>query len=340
MFAKVENHYKEQMKVALIRLRKLGDIILSTALLQALKKTNPNLYLFLITKDNYSGLASMLPAQTKILCLTAPHKTKSIKELGTILSHIKLDIILDLQCNPSSLLLNVLAHPRRRYFYKKDIFHRHFRIRTLSKLKTKHTIKKYFYAAEKAWLLPRDSAIITPFLIPPSREKQVTQMNSPIVILPGAGRFTKRWILIYYVRLSQLLIAAGKTPIFIGGKSDTELLNSIQKIGAEGIFRSDLTLIEIAKTIHSADIILGNDSGLSQMAWALGKPLVLIAGGTHRILGFFPFGMNIKIIEENLPCRPCSLHGLSNCPKKHFKCMKLLTPEKVFSTLLAIWPPK
>jgi heptosyltransferase-2 len=41
------------------------------------------------------------------------------------------------------------------------------------------------------------------------------------------------------------------------------------------------------------------------------------------------------VIEKDLPCRPCSLHGANRCPLDHFQCMKLISPEEVFEAVQA-----
>ncbi|MCD4732110.1 MAG: hypothetical protein K8R74_15995, partial [Bacteroidales bacterium] len=43
---------------------------------------------------------------------------------------------------------------------------------------------------------------------------------------------------------------------------------------------------------------------------------------TVSSFGFGPLSENSTIVEtkEKLNCRPCGLHGLQKCPKKHFKC--------------------
>jgi len=54
-----------------------------------------------------------------------------------------------------------------------------------------------------------------------------------------------------------------------------------------------------------------------------------IFGPTTRELGFFPYGRENIVLEEELACRPCALHGSKRCPRGHFLCMRLVTPDKV-----------
>jgi len=54
-------------------------------------------------------------------------------------------------------------------------------------------------------------------------------------------------------------------------------------------------------------------------------------GSSVKEFGFFPYGVENKIIEvEGLDCRPCSHIGKESCPRKHFRCMLETTPEMVY----------
>jgi len=77
------------------------------------------------------------------------------------------------------------------------------------------------------------------------------------------------------------------------------------------------------------DVLVSNDTGTVHVAAALEVPVVAIFGPTVPSLGFAPYGKKHAVVEVPLECRPCSLHGPRKCPKKHFKCMKEITVQKV-----------
>ena len=47
----------------------------------------------------------------------------------------------------------------------------------------------------------------------------------------------------------------------------------------------------------------------------------------------FDFGNNTVLIDKNIKCSPCSLHGDKECPKGHFNCMRQITGKEVFETI-------
>jgi heptosyltransferase-2 len=70
------------------------------------------------------------------------------------------------------------------------------------------------------------------------------------------------------------------------------------------------------------------------VAAASGVPVMTIFGSSVREFGFQPYGVKNFILEnKSLSCRPCSHIGKPECPKKHFKCMKDLTPQSVLDNL-------
>jgi len=67
---------------------------------------------------------------------------------------------------------------------------------------------------------------------------------------------------------------------------------------------------------------------------AMKTPVVEIYGSTVPAFGFYPYGDGHLIIEKNLSCRPCGIHGHQKCPLGHFRCMKEISAEEVFNTVV------
>ena len=78
------------------------------------------------------------------------------------------------------------------------------------------------------------------------------------------------------------------------------------------------------------NVVVTNDSGSTHLAVAGNAKVITIYGATIPGFGFYPYGSGHKIIEKNIECRPCGIHGGEKCPIEHFKCMKDVTTEEVF----------
>src|SRR5262249_58748292 len=104
-------------------------------------------------------------------------------------------------------------------------------------------------------------------------------------------------------------------------------------------------LQERARWIAHADFFIGLSSGLSWLAWALGRPVVMISGFTHPLNEFqTPY----RVINYNA-CNSCwndprvafNRHDFLCCPRhqdtpRQFECTRLITAEQVKETIRAI----
>lgn len=152
---------------------------------------------------------------------------------------------------------------------------------------------------------------------------------------PGSVWPTKRWPREYWARLvTELARMYGTKVLLLGGKNEVEWNDGIEKGAAPGSvlnLTGKTGMDELMALIKSLKLFITNDSGPMHLAVAFGVPVAAIFGPTTRELGFFPYGKNNLVLEEELACRPCALHGSRTCPRGHFLCMRMITPDKVLA---------
>jgi lipopolysaccharide heptosyltransferase II len=146
---------------------------------------------------------------------------------------------------------------------------------------------------------------------------------------PGAAWATKRWPPERFAELCRRLSSAGLTPVLVGGPGDAPLGDSIAKASGAADLVGRTSLEELKSLMGRLSLFVTNDSGPMHLAAAAGVPVVALFGATTRELGFFPYGGGHRVVEAELACRPCGLHGASSCPEGHFLCMRLLTVDRV-----------
>jgi len=158
-------------------------------------------------------------------------------------------------------------------------------------------------------------------------------------IHPGSVWPTKRWFPERFAALTRRLVRekAAKV-VFIGGPNDRELSERIVSLSGVDVIdwvgKTDLPeLMDLAKRL---DLLVTNDSGPMHIAAANGVPTLAIFGPTTRELGFFPYGEGHEVVEAELACRPCGLHGGKRCPEGHFLCMRLIGVDTVFKRCCAM----
>ncbi len=153
---------------------------------------------------------------------------------------------------------------------------------------------------------------------------------------PGSVWRTKRWLPERFAEVADKLIEeTGSTLILFGGRADQEAVDKTY----QNIKRKDKTVNLCAQTdlktltrmIKRCALFLTNDSGPMHIACAYKVPVVAIFGPTTKELGFFPYGDQSAVVQVDLECRPCALHGGNRCPLEHFECMKKITSDMVVS---------
>ena len=91
------------------------------------------------------------------------------------------------------------------------------------------------------------------------------------------------------------------------------------------------TVADLKALMSRLSLFVSNDSGPMHLATGSGVPTLAFFGPTTREMGFFPYGPGHRVLEENLPCRPCGLHGGAACPEGHFLCMRLITADRAWA---------
>lgn len=155
-----------------------------------------------------------------------------------------------------------------------------------------------------------------------------------IGVHPGSAWPTKRWPAERFAELCRRFAAQGRRCVLIGGSQDAALCAGVaERCGALN-WAGKTELSELKALMPRLSLFVTNDSGPMHLAAGCGVPTLAIFGPTTRELGFFPYGGGHRVLEVDLACRPCGLHGGRQCPHGHFLCMTLITTERVWTTAL------
>ena len=78
------------------------------------------------------------------------------------------------------------------------------------------------------------------------------------------------------------------------------------------------------------DCLISMDSLAMHMASLVATPVVSIWGATHPNLGFLGWGCRPEdVLQDALPCRPCSVFGAKPCQYGDYRCLTGITPERI-----------
>jgi ADP-heptose:LPS heptosyltransferase len=155
-------------------------------------------------------------------------------------------------------------------------------------------------------------------------------------IHPGSGSPHKNWPLERFLDVAQGLLAGKKAqPIFILGPVEQETApGTVKMIETRGFpILSNMTLPVLAAVLNHCAGYIGNDSGVSHLAAALGLPTVVLFGPTDPLF-WGPKGENVRILSASLPCSPCTENVKRSCTEK--TCLTDLTVQQVLDAICHI----
>ncbi|MBU0561832.1 MAG: glycosyltransferase family 9 protein [Bacteroidetes bacterium] len=316
-------------KILIIRLSSLGDILLTTPVIRSLKKRNPNLEIHFMLREQYSEILENNPHISKLIKLNKDYHPKSVAQE---LRSEEYDLIVDLQNNIRSHKINkALKIPAVRYNkpYLKRFALVHFK---QNYYKSVMAIPERYAEAVSEDLLDDKGLEL---FIPNEFSTQLEEDNNYIAFCPGSRHYTKMWPIINYIELGKLLVKDRYKIVLLGGSDDIESCEIISSNIDDSInLCSDNNLFQTSADMQKCKLVICNDSGLMHIASALNVPLVSFFGSTVKEFGFSPYKCKNLVLENNsLSCRPCSHIGRNSCPKKHFNCMKEITPSIAYKNI-------
>ncbi|NTV02736.1 MAG: glycosyltransferase family 9 protein [Chlorobiaceae bacterium] len=321
--------------ILVVRLSSIGDVVLTTPVVQELRRAFPGARIDFCTKASFVPLLAGNPA---ISSVCTPES----------LMGIAYDIAVDLQNNRRSraLLRGLDIGSVRRY--RKRNWKKLLLVRVKLNLygdAYRSVVQRYGEAVEGLV-----GTVTAPCALFPSREDRdfaLGTLKGSVPVLAvcfGANHFTKRYPEERFAAVIERV--AMQTPvrvILLGGKEDIAGAERIMALLPQAV-RSRVrsmaglaTLTQSAALLERSDLVLCNDTGLMHMASAFGRKVLVLFGSSVKEFGFLPWGTPFELFETpGLACRPCSHIGRDSCPKGHFRCMNDITPERVASRVVEL----
>lgn len=320
------------MKIIIIRFSSIGDIVLTSPVVRCIKNQLANSEIHYLTKHTFKEILTANPYISKIYSIE-----NEVSEVMDALTKEHYDLIIDLHDNLRSHQVSLTLKVKT-YRYNKQRFKRFLLTQFKINLLNNHVVDRYFSAVKKLNII-NDGKGLDYFIpeqdeIPPSK-LPFTHMAGYGVIVVGAKHFTKT---IPLDKLKELCEKITIPIMLIGGAEDAYAGLQIESVDKFKIYNAcgNFNINQSASIIKKAKFVITGDTGMMHIAAALNKRVISIFGGTEKRLGFTPYNNsanNVMIENTNLSCRPCHKHGLSACPKGHFKCMNELDMQKVIDVI-------
>lgn len=344
------------MKILVIRFGSLGDVVLTTALLRSLKQRYPRSQVHFMLKARFAGVLGGHPCVDEVLAL---EKGGLRALLGRVRAE-KYDLVFDLHGTARSRLL-ALASGARVFRASRQLWARRLEVwfKRLPPVPPRHVAARYLetlpplpaagfsaedlmpsLAVEKSHLRWGDDFL---------KSRGFSRGEVLVAMAPGAAWKTKRWPARHFAAAASALSQKmRRNPRFllIGDPGEAAACREVAAaMGASGkkaiLAAGETSLDQLKALLSRCRLLLCNDSGPMHLAAGLGLPVVALFGPTVENFGFRPLGPRDVLLQLDLPCRPCSLHGSDDCPLGTHECLEGLAPalavDAALSHLEAPW---
>jgi heptosyltransferase-2 len=334
-------------RILIIQTAFIGDVVLSTPLVRNLRKIFPDSFLSFLLIPETKNVLENNPHLNQILVYDK-RKKRGMGEFIRVLREIR-NGQFDLALIPhrsmrSALLARLSGIPGRigfdkstgSYFltskvgYRAEIHEVDRNLSLLSSLSPRLTD-----ASPGLFPSPEDFSYVRQLLT----HRDIREGDRIVGIAPGSVWATKRWLPERFAEVSQLLMdKAGAKIVFIGSGDDRDLCYGIGSSmkGKPAILAGSTSILQSAAMVSLCKAILSNDSAPVHIASAMKTPVVAIFGSTVPEFGFGPYGVKHVVLQKDVYCRPCGIHGRRKCPEKHFRCMREITTQEVFEALSSL----
>lgn len=327
------------MRILLVQTSFLGDVVLSTPVIAALREQFPSAELWMMTTPAARALVERDPELSGVITFDKNRSERSLTSLwkkAQELKAMRFDCAFALQRSArTSILLFLAGIPNRIGFESARCRWLYHQLRKREP-GTHDVIRNLQIIGSSASELAARShplRIFPPQIdqISDSLRSKIEGVTDPIIIVPGSVWRTKRWDWRGYREVAKRFIRQDRAVILVGAPDEREL--ALKVAGNLPVLNivGQTSIAELAWVISRAALVICNDSMALHLSSAAKVPTVAIFCATSPAFGFGPWENIARVIEvEALPCKPCSRHGGDLCPTGTWDCMRQLSPERVF----------
>lgn len=326
-------------KILVIRLSSLGDVLLASPAVRAIRKRFPDARVDFLTKAHFAPLFRNNPHVSRVIGLGSGdaqgifHMRHGLKT--------GYDLIVDLHGNlRSRILTGGPGMPRILRTKKYSLRRRLLACSHVNLMKKAPCVAERYLACLES-IGARDDGLGLEFHPDESAVRRAEGLlarsgvreKEAIGLAVGSRWYTKKWPLDHLIGLVKLM--QGEKFILLGSGEDNETACALAAAlpGRTVNFTGMTDIATAGALIRSCRALVANDSGLMHLGCAVGTPVVALFGSTVREFGFFPFRARAVVLEKPLKCRPCTTQGREHCRLGTLECLESIRPEEVAAAL-------
>lgn len=342
-------------RILVIRLSALGDVVMSSGLITALRSLYPGAHIAWLTQSPAAPLLAHNPRLDEVLIWPRERWQslwrqrqwralwREVRSFRAMLRERKYDLVLDAQgLLKSGLCAWLTQAPRRVGLISREGSHLlvHERVQPPGGADVRigaeyRFLSRYLGAADEHYRL--DLAVgAGPLEQAWQALAERGVQGAYVVLCPFTTRPQKHWFEDHWVALAPGLLRLGLTPVILGGPDDQGAAERMVSqcpglVNLAGRLRLDASVAAVS----GASLLIGVDTGLTHMGSALAIPTLALFGSTRPYLdGGQP---TTAVLYDQMDCSPCRRHP--TC-EGAFTCMRQFTVERVLLAAQALLDAK
>lgn len=332
--------WHDVQRVLVVRLRSIGDTVLATPSLFALRRFLPNAQIDIVLE---SWVAPVLEGLDRVDNVVTVERgsTLSRARVTRRLRAARYDVAYNLHGGTTASLLMRAAKVKHRvgyssYQYSRLLNHAAPPASELWGKEKTHSVEQQL--ALIGWTgVPVSDLPPTQLAVTEQAEASIGSRLSaarldqarPIALIHPAAAFeTKQWATSNFSRVAENLSARGFECVAITAPNESRIVAELVEGSRARIHCfTDLQLPEVTALAARSRIFVGNDSGIAHIAAAVATPLVVIFGSSN-VAHWSPWTLApSRVVREELPCQPC--HGYFCAEFDAPECIRRVPLERV-----------
>ncbi|HMJ25503.1 MAG TPA: glycosyltransferase family 9 protein [Pyrinomonadaceae bacterium] len=332
-------------RVLVVRLRSIGDTVLTTPALFALRRFLPQVQLDILLEDWVAPVLEGSELVDRVIVIPRASNSARVR-LARQLRSAHYDVVYNLHGGTTATLMTRATGAKHRVgfaHYQYARLHSHAAPSPLEiwQRPSLHSVEQQL--ALIGWTgVPVTDRPPTQLGVTDQSQLAVAEklraagfedQDKPFAVLHPAAAFdTKQWATENFARIAEDVTARGLIPVAIVSPNQTQIVESLkQQTSSQVIGLSDLSLPEVTALTSRAHLFVGNDSGIAHIAAAAGAPCVVIFGSSN-VAHWRPWTTNPnEVVREEMPCQPC--HGYFCAEFDKPECILRVPVERVVGAI-------
>ncbi len=322
--------------ILLIRLSSLGDIVLASPAIRAVRQHFPDARISMLVAKQSADLISENPHLDEVIPFDREARDKNTGEMMRIIRILRereFELVVDFQRKFRTGLLAYLSGAKCRVGNGPLCT-----IRVPNRI-NKHAIDRYFDLLHAIGINTKDRRLEL-FLTESDRVSAREILNAKgicpdrikVALFPGAGWKLREWMPVRFAAIGDCVAVHFDAQVLIfGGPKERELVDHVASLMTTTpiTVAEALPIRQFAALVEQCNLFITNDTGPMHIAAAMQTPTVALFGpGDH--IRFQPLEPIHTTIRHHVPCNPCK-QFTNKC--KNNICMKLISVDEVWEVV-------